>query len=296
MPDPTIKPDERRRPARGLSPQPGGLFARRSQRRRDRLQEAAAEPTHAALDEPGARAERPDPARLLTAFLRPSRSQAIIAVILLVVGMTAAMQYKVKATDASYSSTRREDLVQLLDTANEETRRLEAELQALQESRDKLKAGAADARVAEAEAEKRLATLKILAGTSPASGQGIRLVIFDPQGKVGPDLLLDAVQELRDAGAEVIEVNDSVRVVASTWFGTSPTGTIVADGKAVTRPIVLDVIGDPHALEEAARFRGGIVSQVQAPQVGGTVTIARPSVVQVTAVKELTVNQYARPS
>jgi hypothetical protein len=82
--------------------------------------------------------------------------------------MTAAMQYKVKATDASYSSTRREDLVQLLDTANEETRRLEAELQALQESRDKLKAGAADARVAEAEAEKRLATLKILAGTSPA--------------------------------------------------------------------------------------------------------------------------------
>lgn len=298
MPDPTIKPDEprRRRPARAVRPQAGGLFARRAQQRRDRLQDSAAE-TPPAVDPvditPPPHRELPP---LLRAFFKPSRSQAIIAAILMVVGMFSAMQYRVKASDASYSSTRREDLVQLLDTANEETRRLEAELQTLVDTRDKLKSGADSAKVAEAEAQKRLATLKILAGTSPASGSGIRLVIFDSRGKVTPELLLDAIQELRDAGAEVIEINDSVRVVASTWVAAGPGGALVADNKQVTRPIVIDAIGDPHALEEAARFRGGVVSQVQAPNVGGTVTISRPSVVQVTAVRELTVNQYARPS
>ncbi len=296
MPDPTIQPDEprRRRAARAVRPQAGGLFARRAQQRRDRHEAASAAASTRSEEAPeGSGRELPP---LVRSFFRPSRSQAIIAAILLVVGVVSAMQYRVKATDASYASTRREDLVQLLDTANEETRKLEAELQTLQDTRDKLQSGVDNAKIAETEAQKRLATLKVLAGTTPASGTGIRLVIFDPQNKVTPELLLDAVQELRDAGAEVIEINDSVRVVGSTWFASGPNGALVADNKAVTRPIVIDAIGDPHSLEEAARFRGGVVSKVQAPTVGGTVTITRPSVVQVTAVRELTVNQYARPA
>lgn len=297
MPDPTLKPDEprRRRPARAVRSQAGGVFARRAQQRRERNQAPEAAPSTPAEDGEAQRPHKELPP-LVASFLKPSRSQAIIAAILLVIGMVAAMQYRVQASDATYSQSRREDLVQLLDTANEETRKLEAELQSLQETRDKLQSGADTAKIAEGEAQKRLATLKILAGTSPASGPGIRLVLFDPQGKVTAELLLDTIQELRDAGAEVIEINDSVRVVASTWFANGPNGTLVADNLAVTRPIVIDAIGDPHSLEEAARFRGGVVSQVQAPGIGGTVTISRPTVVQVSAVRELRVNQYARPA
>ncbi len=298
MPDPTIKPEEprRRRASRALRPQAGGLFARRAQQRLQRQAEPVPVVTETTVGGPPDRSDpRPLPP-LVKAFITPSRSQALIAAILLVVGMVSAMQYKVNSTDATYASTRREDLVQLLDAANAETRKLEAELQALNETRDKLKSGADSAKIAEAEAAKRLAALQVLAGTVPATGPGIRLVIFDPQNKVTAEMLLDTVQELRDAGAEVIEINDSVRVVASTWFAAGQNGGIVADNKAVTRPIVLDVIGDPHSLEEGARFRGGVVSQVQATQVGGSVTITRPQVVQVTAVKEPIVNQYARPS
>ncbi|HSN12754.1 MAG TPA: DUF881 domain-containing protein, partial [Propionibacteriaceae bacterium] len=100
-------------------------------------------------------------------------------------------------------------------------------------------------------------------------------------------------EEFRDAGAEVIEIDDSIRVVASTWFaGTN--GSIVADGTAITWPMVIDVIGEGHALEEAARFRGGLVSQVQ--QMGGTVTISQDSTVRITAVRPLPQNHYARPA
>ena len=60
--------------------------------------------------------------------------------------------------------------------------------------------------------------LGILAGTVPATGPGVTITIDDPDGAVTRPTLLDGVEELRDAGAEAIEINDSVRVVASTSF------------------------------------------------------------------------------
>ena len=47
----------------------------------------------------------------------------------------------------------------------------------------------------------------------------------------------------------------------------------MVDGKPVTRPITIEVIGDPHSLEEAAQFRGGIVSEITGPKIGGQVQI-----------------------
>ena len=49
------------------------------------------------------------------------------------------------------------------------------------------------------------------------------LTINDPDNKVTAALLLDALQELRDAGAEAVQIGD-VRVVADTWFADVPTG------------------------------------------------------------------------
>ena len=118
-------------------------------------------------------------------------------------------------------------------------------------------------------------------------------MIYDPDSKVTGSTLLDAVEEFRDAGAEVIEINDSIRVVASTWFA-GKSGDLVVDGTSITRPVVIDVIGDSHALEEAARFRGGLVSQVT--QLGGSVTISQQTSVAVTATRALPATRYARPA
>ena len=108
-------------------------------------------------------------------------------------------------------------------------------------------------------------------------------------------MLLDAVEELRDAGAEVIEVNDSSRVVASTWFGNDGP-TLLVDGVPLERPFVIEAIGDPHSLEEAARFRGGIVSEITGPKIGGDVTIAQLGDVVVSSLHAPPASQYARPA
>ena len=54
--------------------------------------------------------------------------------------------------------------------------------------------------------------------------------------------LLDALQELRDAGAEAVQINDG-RVGASTWFADGASGAVTMDGRTLSRPFVITAIG-----------------------------------------------------
>lgn len=239
--------------------------------------------------------ESPPRSRLWKALWQPGRGQVIAAVILLIVGMAGVMQIKENTADDTYTHARREDLVQLLDGLGSESRRLEDEIAALERTRTSLLSGADTQRVAREEAEKRVQVLSILAGTAPAVGPGIRMRVADPNGKVTADVLLNAVEEMRDAGAEVIEVNNTVRVVASTWFGSDANGLTI-DGQHVSTPLTIEVIGEPHSLEEAAQFRGGIVSEITGPQIGGQVQIEPLDRVVIDSLHVARQNQYAQPA
>ena len=240
-------------------------------------------------------ATRSTRARLRASLLHPGRGQILAAIILFIVGAAGVMQFRINATDETYASARREDLIQLLDGLSTESRRLEGEIAQLEETRSDLRSGADTQRVARTEAERQLAELSILAGTAPAEGRGIRMRIADPNSAVDSRVLLDAVEEMRDAGAEVIEVNNTIRVVASTWFGSDARGLVI-DDKPVSRPITLEVIGEPHDLEEAARFRGGIVSEITGPKIGGQVQLEQVDRVVIESLHASRENQYARPA
>lgn len=228
-------------------------------------------------------------------FLKPNRAQLVLAAILLVCGFAVVVQVQSRGVEADYANLRRADLVQILDDLNAESRRLESELIELERTRQQLQSGADRQQVARAEAQRRLDVLSILAGTAPAKGAGVRITINDPGGKVTPELLLNALEELRDAGAEVMELNGTIRVVASTWVGSGPQGLIV-DDQVVSRPIVVSAIGDPHALSEAARFRGGLVSEVQGDRVGGSVTIISDQQIVISSIYTPKALQFARPA
>ncbi|WP_246186970.1 DUF881 domain-containing protein [Microlunatus speluncae] len=233
--------------------------------------------------------------RLGRAMTRPGKAQVIAAVMLFLVGLGAVMQIRANSAEDAYRNARREDLIQLLDGLAAESERLEDEIAELDRTRSELQSGANTSRVAREQLEQRLEVTSILAGTVPAQGPGIRMTIEDPLNKIDGDILLSAVEELRDAGAEVIEINDSVRVVASTWFGGAG-DQLVADGKPVTRPITISVIGDSHSLEEAARFRGGIVSEITGPRIGGEVDIDQLDRLVINSLHHAEPNQYARPA
>jgi uncharacterized protein YlxW (UPF0749 family) len=226
---------------------------------------------------------------------RPGRGQILAAAILFLVGLAVVVQVRANRTDDGFGTARRGDLIVLLDGLGQQSRRLDSEISDLERARSQLQSGANSRRIAQAEARKRLDDLSILAGTAPAVGPGIRIRIADPTHKVGSDVLLDAVEEMRDAGAEAIEIDNQVRVLGSSWFGSDSRGLVV-DGIAVSEPLVVEVIGDPHSLEEAVRFRGGIVSEITGPRIGGTAQIELLDKVVIDSLHSQNHSQYAQPA
>ena len=232
--------------------------------------------------------------RTLRDWLRPDLSQTVIAILLAVFTFAVVTQIRARDEVDSYSTLRQSDLVGMLDGLNQESDRLQSELDSLKRSQAELESGQDSEAMAKVQAEDRLTSMGILAGTVPARGPGITLTITDPQGKIKPGTLLDAVEEMRDAGAEAIQINGTIRIVASSWISSGPSG-IVIDGQAVSTPITMEVIGDPHSLEEAARFRGGLVSQITDTRVGGHVSIARSDDLTITSLHRQQEPRFARP-
>lgn len=233
--------------------------------------------------------------QLRVALTAPQRTQFIIAAVACLVALSVVWQIRARADDEMYRTARRADLIQLVDGLSEETRRLESELQELEETKRELLSGDDARRVARDQTQRRLDALSVLAGTAPASGPGVRITISDPQVRLGAAILLDAMGEMRDAGAEVMEFNDTIRVTANSWVGGGP-GRLIVDGTRLPEVIVLEVIGDPHALEEAARFRGGLASEVSSPQIGGRITIEQVEDLDIQSVRTPAENVYAKPA
>jgi uncharacterized protein YlxW (UPF0749 family) len=117
------------------------------------------------------------------------------------------------------------------------------------------------------------------------------MTIRDPEGEVRVADLLDAVQELRGAGAETMQI-DGVRVGVSTAVTGEP-GQLRVDGAEVSSPYEVLVIGSPQDLQTAMNIPGGVVDRVG--RQGGTVEITQSDDVVVDALRPLDTPQYASP-
>lgn len=224
--------------------------------------------------------------------LRFSRAQLIVALLLFVLGLGLAIQVRSNSDSSALRGARQEDLVRILDELDNRTQRLEDEKQRLEDQRAELENSSDLAEEARKQTLQKEQQLGILAGTVAAQGPGITLTIDDPSGTVESDMLLDAIQELRAAGAEAIQVND-VRVVADTYF-TGTGSDIKVDGKPVSAPYTFKVIGKPQDLEPALNIPGGVVQTLEKEQ--ATATVARSQRIVVDALRPAKLPDYARSS
>jgi uncharacterized protein YlxW (UPF0749 family) len=232
-------------------------------------------------------------ARLAAALRRPSRGQAVAGLLLAVLGFAAVTQVRANGQDDSYVGARQGDLIQYINSLSLASQRTQDQIAKLERTRDALGSDTEARRTALARARQQATTLGILAGTVPAVGSGVRVTVTDPGRGVGTNQLIDGLQELRDAGAEVIELNDEVRVVAQTSLQDASGGGVLVDGTLLKPPYVIDAIGDPHTLATALDFTGGFISEVD--EVGATVDVERLGTVEIASVRRPTAPKYAAP-
>lgn len=231
--------------------------------------------------------------RLKEALRTPSRGQVVVAVLLAALGFAAAVQVRAINRDQEFVGARQGDLIALINTLSLATDRAEAQIAELERTREALLSDAESTQTALEVAKERLATLGILSGTVPAVGPGVRVTVESRTGTLGTDQLLNGLQELRNAGAEAIELNDTVRVVAQTALVDSPAEGLVVDGTPVQPPYTIEAIGDPYTLATALDFDGGFIEEVES--VGGEVTVEELESVEIATTSELAQPTFAEP-
>jgi uncharacterized protein YlxW (UPF0749 family) len=253
--------------------------------------EAGEQPGEPAAEEPPA----PEPPAEAPPAQRRRRrdplAATLIGVLTLLLGFAFAVQVRTTGTGEDYSTLREEDLVRILDDLDAREDRLREQIADQRAALGELNSDDSQSEAALQEAQERAEALGILNGTVAAQGPGLLMTLHDPEGQVRVADLLDAVQELRGAGAETMQI-DGVRVGVSTAVTGAP-GQLRVDGTEVESPYEVRAIGSPQDLETAMNIPGGVVDRVG--QRGGSVDIEQSETVVVDALRQLDRPQYAQP-
>jgi uncharacterized protein YlxW (UPF0749 family) len=230
--------------------------------------------------------------RLWRALRSASRRQIVVAILLGLVGFAAVTQVRSNQVNDHYSAFRQQDLIDVLNGLFGTTQRAEAEISRLETTREELQSETSRRAAALEQAETEVDTLSILAGLVPVTGPGIRITITEVDGEVAVASLIDTIQELRTVGAESMQVNGQVRIIAQTSF-TDLTGAISIDGVTVESPYVIDVIGDSDVLEGAITFPLGPRAKLKAD--GAEIEVQKLPSLDIEAVTEAEQPEYAQP-
>ncbi|MBI3688140.1 MAG: DUF881 domain-containing protein [Actinobacteria bacterium] len=231
---------------------------------------------------------------MLTArFWGASPAGLLIGLLLALLGFGLVIQLQ-SNTSSGLATRRQDDLVRILDDLTSREERLRQQIADLQAAHERLTEGGNSSAAALAEARRRSTDLAILAGTIPAQGPGIQMTFDDPRHRLAASDLLDAVEELRGAGAEAIQVGPVRIGVSSAFTQDTPTSPIMVDAVPLPQPYVIIAIGDPAGLATAMNIPGGVVDTVRSK--GGTATILQLPRVTISALRPTGQPQYAHPA
>jgi uncharacterized protein YlxW (UPF0749 family) len=214
----------------------------------------------------------------------------LVGLLLALLGFALVVQLR-QAEDDDLSSLRQDDLVRLLDEVTQRSDDLSRERTELLAQRAELLSSEDSRRAAEDAARERAVVQGILAGTLPVEGEGITVTVVDLSRSVRAHTLYNMLQELRNAGAEAVEVS-GVRLTAASWFDDGDDGLVV-DGIELSAPYRWTAIGDSQTLAVALEIPGGALAAIRND--GGQALLEQHERVEITAVRPLEEPRFATP-
>ncbi|WP_317643630.1 DUF881 domain-containing protein [Bombiscardovia apis] len=214
---------------------------------------------------------------------------------LLVAFLTALLGFgymvQVNNTKSSYEGLSEEELVRLLDETSTQVDKLEERKSQLSQQLSSIKSSADKQQEAARIAQQNEQSSGILAGHLPAKGKGVTITIDESGDRIDAATMFTVIEELRNAGAEVIACND-VRVVTSTYVKDTKQG-IDLDGSKLHSPYEFNAIGDPDALQNAVQIAGGVGSRIKV-QFHASVSVQQSNSVKIDQIRLPQHYQYAQ--
>ncbi|RSX56231.1 DUF881 domain-containing protein [Bifidobacterium samirii] len=215
---------------------------------------------------------------------------------LLIVVMCALLAFgymiQINNTTSTYETMSEDELVRLINETGTQVQNLEERRNELADQIDSLKATADKQAAAEEIARQNEETNGILSGRLPAKGEGVVITISGgAKADVDASTMFTLLEELRNAGAEVIAVN-TVRVITSTYIADTKDG-LVCDGVNLDPPYTVKAIGDPQTLSNAVNIAGGVGSRLKV-KFGADVAVSTKDEVRIDEVREAQRYDYAK--
>jgi uncharacterized protein YlxW (UPF0749 family) len=209
--------------------------------------------------------------------MRSTVAQVSLAIFALVIGVVLVAQFRSQSRPTELSSLPVAELSTRIQTLSEGNAQLRA---ALAEQRDLLaeyRAAGAQGFSALDVSREELRRIRAYSGLAAVEGQGI---IVRVSGSLDAIAVNDLINELRNAGAEALAVDDT-RITA--WsVVVQGARALEIDGADVDRTFTILAVGDPDGLIAALERPGGIVTQLE-QFVSATITISPAATLQVPA-------------
>jgi uncharacterized protein YlxW (UPF0749 family) len=176
----------------------------------------------------------------------------------LLIGILLVGQLRSQARPTEISSLPAQELSQLVDTLSERNRGDSLALADLRETLREYRVAGSQGQSALDVSREDLRRITAFGGLAAVEGQGI---VLDVQGALDAIALNDLLNELRNAGAEALAVDD-IRITHRSVAVQGATSLLI-DGVEIGSSFQLQAIGSPDGLLSTIERPGGIIAQLQ---------------------------------
>jgi uncharacterized protein YlxW (UPF0749 family) len=201
--------------------------------------------------------------------MRDLRSQVTVALVAAILGLLIVVQLHGQAGGSELQSKTTQELTSIVANQNAENDNLRAEVSTLQTQLGELQADRANGATSVGQIESELGRIRAWTGLDPIAGHGITITV---DGEIDAAGLDDLLNELHNAGAEAIAIED-IRVIAATSVSGVP-DTLDVDGLRLDDPFTVRAIGRPEALVGSLTRVGGIIAQLAATNPDATLDVS----------------------
>ena len=215
-------------------------------------------------------------------FALPRGLHIVILIIFMILGFALATQVRAQHSDP-LEGLSEQDLVTLLDELGSQEQNLQGRRAELAGELDDLQSAASEADAREQASAKAALQAQIAAGTVAVQGPGVTISVADPGASLSPTQFVMTLGELRNAGAEAIDLN-GVRLMMRSAF-TGQAGGIIVDGTPIAAPYTWTIIGESQTISTALEIQAGSASQMR----------AKGAVVTITPTDSVTIHSLATP-
>jgi uncharacterized protein YlxW (UPF0749 family) len=220
-----------------------------------------------------------------------ARERWTITLVAAILGVLVVAQLRSQAANPGLSNLSAQELTLVIanvNTSNERDRSevaaLERQLATLTEARDRGESALGALR-------SDLASLRAWAGLTAVIGPGVSIRVAGP---IGGEAIEDLLNELRNAGAEAVAVED-VRVVPGAVVVGAPGGLSV-ENTALGESFEIRAIGSPQIITGTLTRGGGVIAQLGATYPDVTITVTPADGLSIPATERDLVPGHGQPS